>query len=148
MKHTTGKIKAVHLLKFENNDDFIAETESFIKKKKIKSAFFMFLGALKKGDMVSGPKKPVIPPVPNWSSFDNAWEVFGVGSVFAGKNGSPQIHIHASLGKGKKVKMGCVRKNAKVFIVIEAIMYELSGIKAFKAIDPATGINMLKIQAI
>jgi predicted DNA-binding protein with PD1-like motif len=143
MKHSSGKIKAVHLLKFENNDDFIAETEAFVKKKKVKTAFFIFLGALKKGDIVSGPKKPVIPPVPFWNSFDNAWEVFGVGSVFSGAGGKPQIHIHSSLGKGKRVKMGCVRKNARVFIVIEALMYELSGIKAEKNIDPATGINML-----
>lgn len=145
MKYTTGKIKAVHVLKFENNDDFLAETSTFIKKKKIKTAFFMFLGALKKGDIVSGPKKPVIPPVPFWNSFDNAWEVFGTGSVFHGKGGSPQIHVHASLGKGKKVKMGCVRKNARIFIVIEALLLELSGIKAVKEIDPKTGINMLKI---
>jgi uncharacterized protein len=145
MKHTTGKIKAVHVLKFENNDDFIAETEAFIKKQKIKAAFFIFLGALKKGDIVSGPKKPVIPPVPFWNSFDNAWEVFGVGSVFLGAGKKPQIHIHSSLGKGKKVKMGCVRKNARVFLVIEALMFELSGIKAVKAVDPATGINMLKL---
>lgn len=145
MKHSTGKIKAVHLLKFENNDDFIAETENFIKKKKIKTAFFIFLGALKKGDIVSGPKKPVIPPVPFWSSFDNAWETFGVGSVFLGKDKKPQIHIHSSLGKGRKVKMGCIRKNARVFIVVEALMLELSGIKAEKSIDPKTGINMLKI---
>jgi predicted DNA-binding protein with PD1-like motif len=145
MKHTTGKIKAVHLLKFENNDDFIAETENFIKKKKIKTAFFIFLGALRKGDIVSGPKKPVIPPDPFWNSFDNAWETFGVGSVFLGEGGKPQVHIHSSLGKGKKVKMGCVRKNARVFIVIEALMLELSGINAKKGIDPKTGINMLKI---
>jgi predicted DNA-binding protein with PD1-like motif len=145
MKHTSGKIKAVHLLKFENNDDFIAETNAFIKKKRIKTAFFMFLGALRKGDIVSGPKKPVIPPVPFWNSFDNAWEVFGVGSVFLGGNNEPQVHIHASLGKGKKAKMGCVRKNARVFLVIEALMLELSGIDAVKDIDPETGLNMLKI---
>ena len=145
MKHTTGKIKAVHVLKFEDNDDFLQETRAFIKKKRIKSAFFIFLGALRRGRIVSGPKKPVIPPVPNWSSFDNAWEVFGTGSVFLGSGGEPQVHVHSSLGKGKKVKMGCVREDARVFIVIEAVLFEFSGIKAVKGIDPATGINMLKL---
>ena len=144
MKHTTGKIKAVHLLKFENNDDFIAETEAFIKKKKIKTAFFVFLGGMKKGDIVSGPKKPVIPPDPSWNSFDNAWESFGVGSVFSGEDGKPQVHIHTSLGRGKRALVGCLRKNAKVFIVVEALMLELAGVNAVKGIDPATGINMLK----
>jgi predicted DNA-binding protein with PD1-like motif len=145
MKHTSGKIKQVHILKFENNDDFIEEIKTFIKKKKIKAAFFMFLGALKKGDIVSGPKKPVIPPVPFFHSFDNAWEVFGVGSVFSGKKGDPHIHIHSSLGKGKKAITGCVRKNARVFIVIEALLYELSGVKASKDMDPKTGVNTLHL---
>ena len=145
MKYTSGKIKAVHVLKFENNDDFLAEINSFIHKKRVKTAFFIFLGALKKGAIVSGPKRPVIPPAPFWNSFDNAWEVFGTGSVFTGKGGRPNVHVHASLDKGKKVKMGCVRKNARVFLVIEALFIELSGIKAAKEIDRKTGINMLKI---
>jgi uncharacterized protein len=145
MKYTSGRIKQIHVLKFENNDDFIAELKNFIRKEKIKTAFFMFLGALKKGDLVSGPKKPVIPPVPFWHSFDNAWEVFGVGSVFAGSGNEPQIHIHSSLGRGKKVKMGCVRKNARVFLVIEALVMELSGINAVKKADLKTGLNMLNI---
>lgn len=143
MKYTSGKIKAVHVLKFENNDDLIAETETFIIKKKIKTAFFMFLGGMRKGDLVSGPKKPVIPPVPFWHSYDKGWDVFGVGSVFLGAGGKPQIHIHSSLGSKKRVKTGCMRKNAKVFIVVEALMFELSGVKAEKGIDPATGINTL-----
>lgn len=145
MKYTSGKIRAVHVIKFENNDDFLAEIAAFVKKKRIKTAFFIFLGALKKGSMVSGPQKPVIPPVPFWNSFDNAWEVFGTGSVFAGADGAPQVHVHASLGKGKKAKMGCIRKKARVFIVIEAMMLELSGIKAGKELDLKTGINTLKI---
>lgn len=145
MKHTSGRIKAIHVLKFENNDDFIAETENFIKNKKIKTAFFIFLGGMKKGDLVSGPKKPVIPPDPFWQSYDKGWDVFGVGSVFSGAGGKPQIHIHSSLGSKKMVKTGCMRKKASVFIVIEALMFELSGVKAEKGIDPATGINMLHL---
>lgn len=147
MKYTSGRIGRVHVLKFENNDDLIYELKVFLKKKKIKTAFFMFLGALKKGGLVSGPKKPVIPPVPLWHSIDNAWEVFGVGSVFAGPGNEPQIHIHSSLGRGKKARTGCVRRNAKVFIVMEALIMELSGVKAVKKTDPKTGLNMLDITA-
>ncbi|MCX5693308.1 MAG: DUF296 domain-containing protein, partial [Candidatus Omnitrophica bacterium] len=64
--------------------------------------------------------------------------------IFTNKKG-PQIHIHASLGKKKEVFTGCVRKDCKVFLVIEAVIFELKGVKAGKDIDPATGLNLLKI---
>ena len=104
----------------------------------------IFLGALKKGYLVTGPKKAVIPPEPNWVKFRDGWEVFGIGTIFTNKKG-PQIHIHASLGKKNKVLTGCVRKDSKVFLVIEAVVFELKGVKATKDIDPATGLNLLKI---
>lgn len=143
MIYTEAKIGRTFVIKFENNDDLMAELEKFIIKEKIKTGFFVFLGGMKKGDMVCGPKKPVIPPVPNWVSFKDSWEVFGTGSVFEGKT-SPQIHIHTAMGKKTKTLTGCIRKNAEVFITVEAFFMELKGIKARKEIDEKTGINMLK----
>lgn len=58
-----------------------------------------------------------------------------------------QIHIHASMGKKQKVLTGCVRGKSEVFLVVEAIVFELKGIKAEKSIDRATGLNLLKILA-
>jgi predicted DNA-binding protein with PD1-like motif len=49
------------------------------------------------------------------------------------------------MGKKLKTLTGCVRKKSKVFLVIEAIIFELNGIKATKEIDPKTGLNLLKI---
>jgi len=86
----------------------------------------------------------VIPPEPNWVTFKNGWEVMGIGSIFTNKTG-PQIHVHTSMGKKNKVITGCVRKKSKVFLVIEAFVFELKGIKANKEIDPKTGLNLLKI---
>ena len=40
---------------------------------------------LKKGHIVTGPKKPVIPPEPNWKKFKDGWEVMGVGTVFTNR---------------------------------------------------------------
>jgi hypothetical protein len=68
----------------------------------------------------------------------------GIGTVFTNKKG-PQIHIHASMGKKNKVITGCVRKDSKVFLVIEAIVFEIKGVKAVKDIDPETGLNLLRI---
>jgi len=144
MEYTKGKIGRIFLLKFKDDDVLTDDLEKFARKEKGGAATLLFLGALKKGDLVTGPKKPVIPPEPNWVSFKDAWEVMGIGSIFTNKSG-PQIHIHTSMGKKLKTLTGCVRKKSKVFLVVEAVVFELKGIKATKDIDPKTGLNLLRI---
>ncbi|MBI4982966.1 MAG: DNA-binding protein [Candidatus Omnitrophica bacterium] len=144
MKYTKGSIGRIFVLKFEDDDVLIDKLSAFIKKEKIKSATMIFIGALKKGDLVTGPKKPVIPPEPNWVSFKDGWETMGIGTIFTNKQG-PQIHIHSAMGKKLKTLTGCVRKDSRVFLVIEAIVFELKGVKATKDIDLVTGLNLLKI---
>ncbi len=144
MEYTKGNIGRLFLLKFEDEDVLLEELSKIAKKENIKSAVFIFLGALKKGHLVTGPKKPVIPPDPNWVKFKDGWEVMGMGTIFTNKKG-PQIHIHATMGKKQKMLTGCVRKDSKVFLVIEAVIFELVGVKASKDIDPETGLNLLRI---
>lgn len=146
MEYTKGSLGRIFLIKFSDKDIFLKEIERFARKEKLKAAAMIFLGALREGDLVTGPKKTVIPPEPNWVKFKDGWEVFGIGTIFTNKKG-PQIHIHASLGKKNKVFTGCVRKGSKVFLVIEAVVFELEGVKAGKDIDPATGLNLLQIRA-
>lgn len=144
MKYTKGSIGRVFLIKFEDNDILIDKLSLLIKKERVKAAAMIFIGALRKGDLVTGPKKPVIPPQPNKVAFKDGWEVMGIGTIFVNSAG-PQIHIHSSMGKKNKVLTGCVRGKSKVFLVIEAVVLELKGIKASKDIDPQTGLNLLKI---
>lgn len=144
MQYTQGTIGRVFLLKFENNDVVIDRLSDFVRKEKIRAATMIFIGALRKGELVTGPKKPVIPPTPNKKSFKDGWEVMGLGTIFTNALG-PQIHIHTSMGKKDKVLTGCLRGKSKVFLVIEAVVLELKGVKAGKAIDPKTGLNLLRI---
>ncbi|MFA6079472.1 MAG: DUF296 domain-containing protein [Candidatus Omnitrophota bacterium] len=144
MHYTKGSLGKILLLKFEDDDILIKEIDKLARKEHLKAAAIIFLGALKKGDIVTGPKKPVIPPEPNWKKFKDGWEVMGIGTIFTNKSG-PQIHIHTAMGKGSKTMTGCVRKDSKVFLVIEALVLELKGIKANKDIDPRTGLNLLNI---
>jgi hypothetical protein len=144
MKYTRGSIGRIFLVKFDNNDILIPNLSGLAKKEKIKAASIIFIGALREGDLVTGPKKPVIPPQPNKLVFKDGWEVMGIGTLFTNSKG-PQIHIHASMGKKNKVLTGCVRGNSKVFLVVEAIILELKGVRAQKEIDPKTGLNLLKI---
>lgn len=144
MQYTKGSIGRIFLLKFKDDDILLEEISRIAKKERLKAACMIFLGALKKGKLVTGPKKAVIPPIPNWTEFKDAWEVMGIGTIFTNSSG-PQIHIHTSMGKRTKTLTGCIRKDSKVFLVIEAIVFELKGVKATKHIDPATGLNLLKI---
>lgn len=144
MKYTKGTIGRVFVAKFDNGDILIDNIAKLAKKEKIESATMIFIGALKEGTLVTGPKKPVIPPEPNKMSFKDGWEVLGIGTIFVNKKG-PQIHIHASMGKKNKMLTGCVREKSKVFLVIEAIIFELKGVKASKDIDAKTGLNLLQI---
>jgi hypothetical protein len=144
MKYTKGTVGRVFLVKFEDDDVLIDNLSRLVKKEKVKAATMIFIGALKKGDLVTGPKFPVIPPQPNKMTFKDGWEVMGIGTIFTNSKG-PQIHIHASMGKKNRVLTGCVRGQSKVFLVVEAIVIELKGVKAGKDIDPKTGLNLLKI---
>jgi len=145
MRYTQGTIGRVFLLKFDDGDVVIDELSRLARAERLKAATIVFIGALKTGHLVTGPKKPVIPPEPNWVAFKDAWEVMGIGTIFANKSG-PQIHIHTSMGKKRNVLTGCVRKRSEVFLVLEAVIYELKGVKASKDIDPKTGLNLLSIK--
>ncbi len=144
MKYTKGTIGRIFLLKFNDGDILLDELARLARKERLKAATFVFIGALKKGSLVTGPKRPVIPPEPNWVKFKDAWEVMGIGTIFTNASG-PQIHVHTSMGKKTNTLIGCVRKKSEVFLVIEAVVFELKGVKASKDIDPKTGLNLLKI---
>jgi uncharacterized protein len=144
MEYTKGSVGRIFLLKFSDGDDFLNELKKFAKKEKLKAGLIVFLGALLKGELVTGPKRPRIPPQPNWVKFSSAWETLGIGTVFQGREGH-HIHIHSSLGKKKKALTGCIRKGSRVFLVVEAVVFELKGVQACKDIDPETGLGMLRI---
>ena len=144
MKYTKGRIGRVFVLKFDNGDVVLRELERFCREQKVSCGVCQFIGALNSGDMAAGPKKPVMPPTPNWLSFRDGWETMAIATIFPGPTG-PQLHVHASLGKGKRVLTGCVRRDSNVFGVLEAVVFELTGVDARKEADPATGINMLAV---
>jgi len=143
MQYTKGQIKRVILARLDDGDVLIDEVKGIAKKEKINAGVMVLIGALRKGHVVTGPKKPKIPPKPHWETFNDAWELVGIGTIFKGQKG-PEVHIHGALGKGKKTLSGCIRKDSKVFLLIEAVIFELKGVKARKDLDPKTGLNLLR----
>ena len=142
MEYRQARLGRIFVLKFSHREDVKTTLDDFLKKEKIRCASFVFLGAFEKGRLVTGPRKAVVPPDPNYAAFKDGWEVMGVGTVFDGE--TPQVHMHASMGKQRKTLTGCVRKDVRIFMVIEAVVFELKGIRAKKELDPKTGVNLLK----
>ncbi len=144
MQYAKCSIGRLFVVKFEDDDILLDKLKELTRKERIKAATLVFIGALKKGSLVTGPKKPVIPPLPNKVSFKGGWEVMGIGTIFTNPQG-PQIHIHSAMGKNKGTLTGCIRDKSKVFLVVEAVVFELKGATATKSIDPETGLNLLRI---
>ena len=43
------------------------------------------------------------------------------------------------------LKIGCLRENAKTFLVLEAVIMEIDGVNAIREIDPEIGMPLLKL---
>ena len=144
MKYQVGNIGRVVVARFEDKDDVLGNLSSIAKKEGINAAAFYLVGGMREGKIVVGPEKDEFPPVPVWKELGETHEVVGFGTIFNQDNES-KVHLHAAFGKGDSVKVGCLRENSKTFLVLEAVILELSGINAIREFDPVSGVNILKL---
>jgi predicted DNA-binding protein with PD1-like motif len=140
MRYTEAKLGRVFYLRIDNGEDLLEELQNFIVEKKIPAGFIHILGALREGRIVTGPKVPILPPDPLFDTYEGGWEVLGLATITQG-TGQPHIHLHASIGRGKEVLTGCLRKNAMTYIIIEAVIIEFFG-GIFRRSDPVTGLDL------
>jgi len=146
MKYSQGSIGRIFLVKFEHEDDLLGEIEELARKEDIACATIALLGALVKGDIVTGPEKVEVPATPNWMSFSDVWEVIGFGTITRGGDGKVKTHLHGSFGKGEKALTGCLRNGSDVFITVEAIVTELKDIPVTRKKDEKTGHELLTFE--
>ena len=144
MRYRQGSYGRVFLLKFEDKDDLLEEIKKLALKEKIKVGAITLLGGMRSAGLVTGPQEAVIPPKPIWADFSDGREVLGIGTLFW-KGDEPVLHLHGAVGRGNETFTGCVRKDSSVFLVIEAIITEILGIDARKALDEKTGLVMLEL---
>ena len=142
MEYTKGKIGRVFTVRIDHGDDLILELIKLSELECIDSAVFILLGALKEGKIVTGPKENIRPPEPMWSGFDNANEILGIGNIFL-EEGKPKVHLHLGAGRGDNVKLGCLRGESEVFMVVEVFIFELAGFSAIRIINKAQGFSPL-----
>ncbi len=144
MKYQVGKVGRVVVAKFEDKEDVLGNLSAIVKKEGIQAAAFYLVGGMREGKIVVGPEKDEIPPTPVWKNLGESHEVVGFGTIFYQGN-EPKVHFHGAFGKKDMVKVGCLRENSATFLVLEAVIIELSGINAVRDVDPALGLAVLKL---
>jgi predicted DNA-binding protein with PD1-like motif len=147
MEYAKGRIGRVFTVRIDHNDDLIMELIKLAELENIESAFFTLLGASREGKLVTGPKESVIPPEPVWSGFDDVHEILGIGNIFL-EDGRPKIHLHVGAGRGDSIKLGCMRGQSEVFMVVEAFVFEVEGISARRVADKEKGFAPVKFENI
>jgi predicted DNA-binding protein with PD1-like motif len=139
MDYRKGSIRRIFAVRIDHGDDILSELSGLAIKEDIRSAFFIMIGAVGSADLVTGPKEKVVPPMTVWSSFDDAREILGAGNIFW-ENDAPKIHLHACTGNSKNMVMGCIRKKAEVFMVVEVFIIEMD-ILAERIFNETMGVS-------
>ncbi|MFH1846173.1 MAG: DUF296 domain-containing protein [Candidatus Omnitrophota bacterium] len=99
MEYTKGKIGRILIVRFDHGDDLLESIKRLVQEERINFASITFFGALESGDIVTGPKKAELPPLPEWIRFDDGREVLGFGTIVMSEN-TIHSHFHVTLGKG------------------------------------------------
>ncbi len=144
MDYDIGKTGRVVVARGFEGEDLYAEIEGLAARENIRLAAVVLIGGLRSAKVVVGPKSPAGPIEPNYTEFDDAREIAGVGTI-AWDADKPILHLHAAIGRGESHIIGCPRGGATVFCVLEAVIIEIEGIDATRALDPELGLKLLTL---
>jgi predicted DNA-binding protein with PD1-like motif len=146
MDYQTGKIGRVVVARGFDGEDVYEEIESIAARENIASAVVILIGGLRSARVVVGPKSPTGPIEPQYTEFNDAREIAGVGTIFRDcDDDSPKLHLHAAIGRGDEVLAGCPRGGAKIFCVLEVVIFEIEGLDATRAPDPELALKLLTL---
>ena len=146
MKSCEGHIGRVFVVRLEDGDVVPTCLEHFAEEESIKVGHVILIGGIGGGEVVVGPRKSdEMPPEPMLLPIDGAHEVVGVGIIAPDKDGSPVLHIHASLGRSGQSITGCLRPGVNTWLVGEAIIYEIVGADCARLPDEESGFDLLEM---
>ncbi len=144
MEYATGRIGRVFAARFQDGEAVYAGIEEIARREKIESAMVFLLGGARRAGVVVGPESPEGPIEPMVRRFDDAREIVGVGTLHPAE-GKPSLHLHGAIGRGDRALVGCPREGLEVFLVLEVVLIELTGLGAGRQLDPASGLRLLSL---
>jgi|YNPBryunderm2012_1023409.scaffolds.fasta_scaffold02331_5 predicted DNA-binding protein with PD1-like motif len=144
MKYQKGSAGRVFIAKFEDGENPLNELTKFAKKEKLHCAIFWLIGGLKGGRFVVGPENDTLPPIPIWREITGNHEIIGIGTI-VWHGDEPKVHLHGVYGREDFVRMGCMRENPEVFLVLEAIVMEITDVNVTRQLDEKSKMILLKV---
>ncbi|MEW6535215.1 MAG: PPC domain-containing DNA-binding protein [Candidatus Auribacterota bacterium] len=143
MEYSCGSIGRCFFVRLDHNEDILEELKKLAARENIRQAWICCLGAVKKAEIVTGPQETRIPPDPMWHSVFEGHELVGIGNITF-KDDEPAIHLHGSFGRADKTRIGCLRKDAEVFLTVECMVIEFSGPEIKRAHNSDLDIDTLR----
>jgi|WetSurMetagenome_2_1015567.scaffolds.fasta_scaffold531374_2 uncharacterized protein len=147
MKSIEGTLGRVFVLRLDQDDPLPKCIEDFAAEKEIRLAQVVFVGGIYRGNLVAGPRKtddlrpdPIIVPV------SEAHDAFALGLIAPAENGRPSLHMHGALGRSGQAIAGCFQSGVSVWLVGEAVLYEIfSESTARRIVDKTAKLTLFEI---
>jgi uncharacterized protein len=135
MKAIEGKLGRVFVLRLEHDDPLPKCIEDFAAEKQIQLGHVVFIGGIYQGNLVAGPRRTAeAQPDPIVLPISEANESIATGVIAPGENGKPALHMHAALGRAGQTMTGCFQRGVTVWLVGEAVIYEILSESAVKRV--------------
>ncbi len=145
MKACQGQMGRVFIIRLEDGDVIPDCIERFAGENGISAGQVTLVGGVAGSEVVVGPKRTdEMPPQPMLLPVDGAHEVLASGLLALDENGKPKLHIHGALGRSGQTLTGCLRPGVNTWLVVEAILYEVLGVKPVRVRDDASGFPLLE----
>jgi uncharacterized protein len=147
MKSIDGTSGRVFVLRLDRDDLLPKCIEDFAAEKQIRLAQVVFIGGIYQGNLVTGPRKTAdLQPDPIVLPVSEAHDAFALGIIAPGENGVPALHMHGALGRSGQTIAGCFQNGVSVWLVGEAVIYEiLSGSTVRRVVDKTAKLTLFEI---
>ena len=147
MRAIEGRMGRVFVLRLDHDDPLPKSIEDFAAEKQIQLAQVVFIGGIYNGNLVTGPRVTAAPrPEPIVLPVDGAADAVATGLIARGENGNPVLHMHGALGRSGQTITGCFQKGVSVWLVGEAIIYEiLGGSNTRRVLNKSANLTLFEI---
>jgi uncharacterized protein len=147
MKAIEGRLGRVFVLRLDHDDPLPQAIEDFAEEKQIQLAQVVFIGGIYNGNLVAGPRVTAEPrPEPIVLPVNEASDAVAAGIIAASESGRPALHMHGALGRSGQTMAGCFQKGVSVWLVGEAVVYEiLGGSNARRILSKSANLTLFEI---